>query len=232
MTVHSAQSYIKTWDIKGDNLFGQNISVQPDPDITLTPEHPVDKAFFIVGCSIDIRNTNGNYVNCTAQSRLKFENDKKPPTIKVLYDIVKQALVSVKMEIIEAITKYTTIPINFYFFLRVPQLMILKKADLFITHGGLGSLKEAILLQVPMLVYPLDLSSDQKGNAQKIEFQKLRISGSFKSDGLKEIEEKTLKLLREPIYKQNVKAFSDKCTSAKNYPTNLTTILNFINLQL
>ena len=91
MTIHSAQSYIKEWEVKGDNLFGQNKSVQPDPDITLTPEHPVDKAFFIVGCSIDIRNTNGNYVNCTAQSHLKFENDKKPPTIVVLYDIVKQA---------------------------------------------------------------------------------------------------------------------------------------------
>lgn len=32
----SASSYIKEWNIKGKNLFGQNKSVQPDPDITLT----------------------------------------------------------------------------------------------------------------------------------------------------------------------------------------------------
>ena len=57
----------------------------------MTPENPVDKVFFIVGCSIDIRNFNGNYVNCTAQSHLKFENNKKAPTIEVLYDIVRQA---------------------------------------------------------------------------------------------------------------------------------------------
>jgi hypothetical protein len=91
MKIYSAKSYIKEWDTKGENLFGQNKSVQPDPDIILTPEHPVDKAFFIVTCSIDIRNFNGNYAMCTAQSHLKFENDKKPPAIEVLYDIVRQA---------------------------------------------------------------------------------------------------------------------------------------------
>ncbi len=91
MTIHSARSYIKTWDIKGDDLSGQNKSVEPYPDITLTPEHPIDKAFFIISCSIDIRNTNGNYANCSAQSHLKFENDNKHPTIEVLYDIVRQA---------------------------------------------------------------------------------------------------------------------------------------------
>jgi UDP:flavonoid glycosyltransferase YjiC (YdhE family) len=133
-------------------------------------------------------------------------------------------VISVKNEIIETITKYTTIPSNFFFFRRVPQLEMLKEADLFITHGGLGSIKEAILMQVPMLVFPLDLSWDQKGNAQKIEFHQIGISGNFKSDGLKEIEDKILKLLRNTVYKQNIKVLSEKCSSVKTH----TTILNFI----
>jgi len=49
---------------------------------------------------------------------------------------------------------------------------------------------------------------------------------------LKEIEEKTLKLLNEPMYKRNVKAFADNCTSDEKYPTNFTSILNFINLKV
>ncbi len=133
-------------------------------------------------------------------------------------------VIAVKKEIIESISKYTTIPLNFLFFTRVPQLEVLKEANLFITHGGLGSIKEAILMQVPMLVYPLDLSWDQKGNAQKIEFHQIGISGNFKTDGLKEIEGKILKLLRDSIYKQNIIALSEKCSSVKS----LTTILNFI----
>ena len=133
-------------------------------------------------------------------------------------------VISVKNEIIEAILKYTKMPPNFYFFTRVPQLEILKEANLFITHGGLGSIKEAIFMQVPMLVYPLDLCWDQKGNAQKIEFHQIGISGNFKNDGLKEIEEKILKLLREPAYKQNIIALSKKCISLKS----LSTILDFV----
>jgi UDP:flavonoid glycosyltransferase YjiC (YdhE family) len=133
-------------------------------------------------------------------------------------------IISVKNEITESILKYTKMPSNFFFFTRVPQLEMLKEADLFITHGGLGSIKEAIFMQAPMLVYPLDLSWDQKGNAQKIEFHHIGISGNFKNDGLKEIEEKVLKLLKDPVYKKNIIALSEKCISIKS----LSTILNFI----
>ena len=144
--------------------------------------------------------------------------------IKTFHNKPMLFVISIKNEITESISKYTTIPSNFFFFTRVPQLEILKEANLFITHGGLGSIKEAIFMQVPMLVYPLDLSWDQKGNAQKIEFHHIGISGNFKNDGLKEIEEKILKLLRDPAYKQNILALSEKCSSVKS----LTTILNFI----
>lgn len=133
-------------------------------------------------------------------------------------------VISVKNEIIESILKYTKLPTSFFFFTRVPQLEMLKEADLFITHGGLGSIKEAILMQVPMLVYPLDLSWDQKGNAQKIEFHQIGISGNFKNDGLQEIEDKILKLLSNSVYKQNITSLSEKCSSVKTH----TTILNFI----
>ncbi len=45
-----------------------------------------------------------------------------------------------------------------------PQLSLLDRADLFITHGGLGSVKEAILARVPMIVLPF--SVDQPRNAE------------------------------------------------------------------
>ena len=60
-------------------------------------------------------------------------------------------------------------------------------------------------------------------------FHKLGLSGNFKKDGLKEIEEKTIRLVTDPIYKQNVEAFQKKCTSFGIYPANVESILNFIN---
>lgn len=83
-----------------------------------------------------------------------------------------------------------------------------------------------------MLIYPLDLSWDQKGNAQKIEFHGLGLSGNFKTNGLKEIEEKIMKLLTDHSYNQNVEEFYKKCTSIGSYHKNIPTILNFINSQL
>jgi len=51
------------------------------------------------------------------------------------------------------------------------QLQILAFSRLFITHGGLGSLKESIMAGVPSLVIPFD--TDQPRNAQRVEYHKL-----------------------------------------------------------
>ena len=46
------------------------------------------------------------------------------------------------------------IPENFLVMNHVPQLDILKQADVFITHGGLNSVHESLLEGVPMIVIP------------------------------------------------------------------------------
>ncbi len=60
---------------------------------------------------------------------------------------------------------------NVDFVSSAPQMDILPCAKLFITHGGLGSLKESIMNAVPMLVIPFD--HDQPGNAARVEYHKL-----------------------------------------------------------
>jgi UDP:flavonoid glycosyltransferase YjiC (YdhE family) len=54
-----------------------------------------------------------------------------------------------------------------------PQLAVLRKAKVMITHGGLGSIKECVLLGVPMLVVPLDI--DQPGNAARAEYHRIGV---------------------------------------------------------
>lgn len=56
---------------------------------------------------------------------------------------------------------------NIFAFRSVPQLEVLKLSSIAITHGGLGTVKEAIMAAVPMLVFPFDY--DQPMNAKRVE---------------------------------------------------------------
>ena len=56
---------------------------------------------------------------------------------------------------------------------RIPQLQLLRRAALFITHGGLNSIKESIHCGVPMLVAPIGF--DQPGNAARVAFHGIGI---------------------------------------------------------
>ena len=49
----------------------------------------------------------------------------------------------------------------------VPQIEVLKEADVFVTHGGMNSVSEALVLGTPMVVIPF--VSDQPVNARCIE---------------------------------------------------------------
>lgn len=60
----------------------------------------------------------------------------------------------------------------------VPQLEILKKAKIMMTHGGANTTKECIWFGVPMIVFPLEF--DQYGNAARVMYQGLGLKGDIK----------------------------------------------------
>ncbi|PZE20252.1 macrolide family glycosyltransferase [Paenibacillus xerothermodurans] len=63
-------------------------------------------------------------------------------------------------------TKIKTAPSNFIISHYVPQLEVLDKTDVFITHGGMNSVNEAIHFNVPLVVIPHD--KDQPMVAQRL----------------------------------------------------------------
>ena len=95
-----------------------------------------------------------------------------------------------------------------FFFTKVPQLEVLKFSDLFITHGGMGSIKESIEYEVPMIVYPLDPLYDQNGNALKVEYHKIGLRGKFYKETDFELENKIKEVLENDFFKKSIKAFS------------------------
>lgn len=69
------------------------------------------------------------------------------------------------------------VPANVVVMPRVPLLRIIEKADVLITHGGLNTVKEALLLGTPMIVFPA--SNDQPMNAARIAYHGLGLTGNM-----------------------------------------------------
>lgn len=127
-----------------------------------------------------------------------------------------QVVCSVNSLVVETLrARHTALP-NVHFFRRVPQLVVLKNADVHITHGGLGSVKESIYYGVPMLVYPLDAHYDQPGNGLKVEYHGLGLRGNFQWERPAELKAKLLRLLDDATFRANVARFRQAC--AAEYP--------------
>jgi zeaxanthin glucosyltransferase len=73
-------------------------------------------------------------------------------------------------------------PPNAMVFQFVPQLQVLRSADLMITHGGMNSVGECAFCGVPMLVYPGTKQIDQAGNAARIVYHQLGLMGNLASE--------------------------------------------------
>jgi hypothetical protein len=114
--------------------------------------------------------------------------------------------------VIGELTNRNDIPHNVFLCEFANQLDVLSKASLFITHGGLGSIKESIYSEVPLLVYPLDFRYDQPFNADKILRHGLGLAGSLHGDCAVTVEEKILDLLSGNRYVENVRKFKKMCS--------------------
>lgn len=137
--------------------------------------------------------------------------------IENLLDVVReladvQLICSVNRLVIETVRAWHRQPGNVYFFSRVPQLPVLQQADVFITHGGFGSIKESIYYEVPMLVYPLDPHYDQPGNALKVAYHGLGLRGMFQHERRADLAGKLGQLLEEDTFKANIRRFKATCT--------------------
>ncbi|MGA0560032.1 nucleotide disphospho-sugar-binding domain-containing protein [Larkinella sp. VNQ87] len=136
-----------------------------------------------------------------------------------------QAVFSVNRLVIETLRYQRSLPPNVHLFTRVPQLTVLKHTDVYVTHGGLSSVKESILFNVPMLVYPLDLHYDQNGNGFKVEYHGLGLRGIFSQERVEAMQVKITRLLEEPTFRGTLRQFRD--SMAETYqPEALKTVMN------
>jgi MGT family glycosyltransferase len=82
----------------------------------------------------------------------------------------------------------------------VPQLQVLDRAALFVTHGGMNSVNEAMLAGVPMLVVPL--GADQPLVARRV--VELGAGLALRADeaAVGTVHEHARRLLRDPRFRE------------------------------
>jgi zeaxanthin glucosyltransferase len=114
------------------------------------------------------------------------------------YQVVISIGTDIKPEI------FDPLPDNINLFQLVPQLDILRRASLMITHGGINSINECVFLNIPMIVYPLNKDIDQRGNAARIEYHGMGLRGNIRDETSAGILEKINAVMTDPSYKKNV----------------------------
>ncbi|MDB4987995.1 MAG: hypothetical protein JWN04_3173 [Myxococcaceae bacterium] len=92
-------------------------------------------------------------------------------------------------------------PANVVVVERAPQLAALRRAQVMVTHGGLGSVKECIMNRVPMLGVPLDV--DQPGNVARLVHHGLGLGVEVQTASETDLREALERLLGEPSFQLN-----------------------------
>ncbi|MDY7062702.1 MAG: macrolide family glycosyltransferase [Sarcina ventriculi] len=106
------------------------------------------------------------------------------------------------------------IPTNFKLYNYVPQLEVLKKVDLFITHGGMNSSSEGLYNNVPLIVVPQ--FGDQPVVAKRVE--ELGAGVPLMGDiSPLAIENAVNKILSDSSYKENAKKVGESLRECGGY---------------
>ena len=105
--------------------------------------------------------------------------------------------------LIENLEEIESLPSSITALRWVPQIEVLQRASLMITHGGLGTIKECIFYGVPMIVCPM--GNDQFINSKRIIHHKLGKELDIVSTPIENILETVDDIMNNQTIQQSVK---------------------------
>lgn len=95
-----------------------------------------------------------------------------------------------------------------------PQVALLKRAKLFVGHGGGGGIRESIFYGVPMLLAPIGF--DAPGNVARAIYHGIAIKADFKTSSAQELKAAIDKLLEDRSYSEAVQRMSKQFVELQN----------------
>ena len=118
------------------------------------------------------------------------------------------------------------IPNNFTVRNSVPQLEILKQADLFISHGGMNSINESLYYGVPMVIVPQQF--EQNYNARRMAKLGVATMLNTKKLSLKKLRHAADLVIENPEYKQKALTAGNILKESGGIPAALGAILDLL----
>lgn len=123
--------------------------------------------------------------------------------------------------------QFNKLPKNVYIRNYLPQLEILKRSSLFISHGGMNSVNESLYFGVPLLLLPI--IQEQRINSARVEELG---AGIYYKNGTPDTAKLKLllnKLLADKSYKNNAKKVGITLTKSGGLRTAVEYILNYVS---
>lgn len=167
-----------------------------------------DNEYFKIDAIIlkKLRDTQGSLIYCSFGTIKMDDAFAVNSFLQKLLNTVRDTncIVILSINAVQQRQDFAQIPDNVYFLKAAPQLEILKRADVFITHGGLNSIKESIYAGVPMLVYPLQSYTDTMGNSTRVVYHNLGLRGNLLDDSEDDIGKKIEMLINDDRFRENI----------------------------
>ncbi|MCY7963327.1 macrolide family glycosyltransferase [Bacillus inaquosorum] len=118
------------------------------------------------------------------------------------------------------------IPENFIVRPYVPQLEILKRASLFVTHGGMNSTSEGLYFETPLVVIPMGADQFAVGN----QVEKIGAGKVLKKDQLSEslLKETIQEVMNNPVYAEKAKEIGQSLKAAGGSKKAVDSILEVV----
>ena len=135
-------------------------------------------------------------------------------TLPGLFEAIIEAVAGEPIAVVAAIgrdqdpARFGTPPPNVRIEQYVPQIQVLAKCAMFITHGGFNSTKESLRLGVPLVVIPI--GGDQPYSAERVEALGAGRAVSPDERDPAVIRDRIREVLAEPRYRANAESFSEE----------------------
>jgi predicted glycosyltransferase len=104
---------------------------------------------------------------------------------------------------------FQALPPNVLWLSYAPQLQILARANVVITHGGLNTIKEALVFGVPMVVFPS--FGDQAMNAGRVVYHGLGVRGDLLKVTVEQARTLIERVVETESFRERAAFFRERC---------------------
>ena len=109
---------------------------------------------------------------------------------------------------------FHSVPPNAVLVSAAPQLDILRKASIMMTHGGFNSVKEAIFFGVPMILFPT--IRDHPPVAARVVYHGLGVRGELQKVSVEQVHSLINRIEKDPSFRVRIEAMGRKFRAAEN----------------